>query len=176
MTVKERVVQAIRILKREYEKVTTEELQKLQAILYILAQKFLTQREMEEIKEEFDMTYLGQLIFNDGLKTGKEEGREEGREEGISVQCCSEKFSTCSVSAKRRNPRPFFEMGGVSFFVKKYAIANYQSSLFQLEEYNVVTTPVVSDNTSLTSVCPKNVPVQSPLTLQTIGVGAYCTY
>lgn len=86
------------------------------------------------------------------------------------------KVLTCSVSAKRRNPRPFQKMGGVSFFVKKNVIANYQSSLFQPEEYNVITTPVVSDNTSLTSVCPKNVPVQSPLTLQTIGVGAYCTY
>lgn len=51
---------------------------KLQAILFILAQKFLKAEEMDEIKEEINMTYLGQLIFDDGVKAGIEKGREEG--------------------------------------------------------------------------------------------------
>ena len=45
-----------------------------------LAQKFLKQEELGRIKEEINMTYLGQLIFNDGVEAGIKQGVEKGIE------------------------------------------------------------------------------------------------
>ena len=42
------------------------------------ADKFLTGKDLEEIKEVVAMTRLGQMLYDDGLKVGKSEGRKEG--------------------------------------------------------------------------------------------------
>ena len=44
------------------------------AILYTLADKFLNQMELQEIKEVVAMTRLGQMIFDDGVEQGIERG------------------------------------------------------------------------------------------------------
>ena len=49
------------------------------AILYTLADKFLEGKDLDDIKEVFYMTRLGQMIFDDGVEKGKSDGRSEGK-------------------------------------------------------------------------------------------------
>lgn len=57
--------------------VSEEELDRIETVLYVMADKFLDSAEMDELMEVIRMTRLGQKLVN----KGKEEGREEGREE-----------------------------------------------------------------------------------------------
>lgn len=50
-----------------------EETQKIQAVIYALAEKFLKNEEMDEIKGVINMTRLGQMLVNDGMSQGKAE-------------------------------------------------------------------------------------------------------
>ncbi len=63
----------------------------MEAILYMLAVKFLSEEELEKIKEEMAMTKLGQMIWDDAVKQGREEGQRIGREEGRAQ--ASERYS-----------------------------------------------------------------------------------
>lgn len=54
----------------------------MEAILYILAAKFLSEDELKFIKEEIAMTKLGQMIWDDAVNKGREEWERIGREEG----------------------------------------------------------------------------------------------
>lgn len=81
----ERVVKGLAVLRGSYGNVKAEEQEKLQAILYLLATKYLSKEEMRSVKEEMKMTLLGEMIREDGIQEGIEIGREEGREEGIAV-------------------------------------------------------------------------------------------
>ena len=71
---KDTIKTAILLVKQD-NRVTAE---KSLAILYTLADKFLTGNDLEEIKEVVAMTRLGQMLYDDGLKAGKSEGRKEG--------------------------------------------------------------------------------------------------
>ena len=53
--------------------------EKIEASLYALALKFLDSNDKEEVKELIKVTWLGQMLYDDG----REEGREEGLVEGI---------------------------------------------------------------------------------------------
>ena len=53
---------------------TSEDSDKALAMLYTLADKFRTGKELEEIKEAIAMTRLGQMLFDDGYKQGKIQG------------------------------------------------------------------------------------------------------
>ena len=77
-TVYERIVRGFRILRKAQGGLETEELKKMQAILYTFACKFLTEEEVKKIKEEMDMTLLGQLLVEDGWNRGIKEGIEKG--------------------------------------------------------------------------------------------------
>ena len=54
----------------------------MEAILYVLAGKFLKEEDLSLIKEEIAMTKLGQMIWDDALRVGKEQGERIGREQG----------------------------------------------------------------------------------------------
>jgi len=47
----------------------------MQAVLYLLATKFLTTEELNIVKEELNMTYLGELLMQDGFEKGLLEGK-----------------------------------------------------------------------------------------------------
>ena len=79
MSIKDRVQEGLRLLNAEYDQICNQDLKKMQAVLYVLASKFLTQKEMKDVKEEFSMNPLGQMIFDDGKAAGLTEGRAEGR-------------------------------------------------------------------------------------------------
>lgn len=54
-------------------KTTTSE--KVTAMIYTLADKFLTGTELEEIKEAIRVTRLGEMLMEDGRKEGVENSR-----------------------------------------------------------------------------------------------------
>ena len=77
-----RVIESIRILKKAEKMFSEQEIRKMEAILYILAAKFLSEDELKFIKEEIAMTKLGQMIWDDAVNKGREEWERIGREEG----------------------------------------------------------------------------------------------
>ncbi|MDE6939205.1 MAG: hypothetical protein K2P28_13715, partial [Lachnospiraceae bacterium] len=84
MPLKERVKETFEITKQATG-ISTEDISKIEAVVYVMADKFLDQVDMEEIKEGISMTRLGQMLVemgrNEGLKAGRTQGRSEGREE-----------------------------------------------------------------------------------------------
>ena len=51
------------------------EMNKLEAVIYAMADKFLESMDMEEIKEDMRMTRLGQMLLNDGRTEGRIQGQ-----------------------------------------------------------------------------------------------------
>ncbi len=47
-----------------------EEKDKIEAVLYAMAEKFLESIDMEEIKEMVRMTRLGQMLLEEGMEEG----------------------------------------------------------------------------------------------------------
>ena len=78
-TQNERILKSIRILRKAEQTILPEDIRKMEAILYILATKFLSGETLEKIKEEIAMTKLGQMIWDDALEKGIAQGREEGK-------------------------------------------------------------------------------------------------
>ncbi len=78
----DRITKSFLLLRGERGHVDREELARMEAVLYTLAMKFLKRAELEQLKERMNMTILGEMIMQDGIKKGREEGKREGREEG----------------------------------------------------------------------------------------------
>ena len=70
--IKDRIKNAFQIIGEE-NCMKAEETQKIQAVIYALAEKFLKNEEMDEIKGVINMTRLGQMLVNDGMSQGKAE-------------------------------------------------------------------------------------------------------
>lgn len=111
MPQKERIVCMSRLLKAA-DTLNKDEILKMQAVLYALANKFLDDEELEQIKEVLSMTRLGEMLVNDGIEKGIEQGMEKGiqamvtafQELGISyeesVRKIKEKFALDSERAR----------------------------------------------------------------------------
>ena len=67
---KDRVKAAYQITK-EAESAGQEELDKVETVLYVMADKFLESAEMDELREVIGMTRLGQMLVNKGIEQGK---------------------------------------------------------------------------------------------------------
>ena len=63
-----------------------EETQKIQAVIYALAEKFLKNEEMDEIKGVINMTRLGQMLVNDGITQGMSQGKAEAIVEILDIK------------------------------------------------------------------------------------------
>ena len=74
MEVKERILQGIRLVQNAGCRLQEEEADKMQAVLYAFANKFLDNEELGEIKEAMVMTRLGQMLLEQGMERGKVEG------------------------------------------------------------------------------------------------------
>ena len=59
-----------------------DEQDKIEAVLYIMADKFLESAEKKELMEAVGMTELGQLLVNRGIEQGIEQGIVQGIEQG----------------------------------------------------------------------------------------------
>ena len=91
MPQKERIRSAYRIT-RQAPLVQTEDIKKIEAVIYAMADKFLESMELEEIVEDISMTRLGQMLVDRGMRTGLEKGREQGLQQGVRalIQTCRE--------------------------------------------------------------------------------------
>ena len=63
--------------------VTKEEIQKIEAVIYVMADKFLEGLDMEEFVEGMKMTRLGEMLVKEGEIKGKQEGMNEKETEII---------------------------------------------------------------------------------------------
>lgn len=72
MPLKERVKETFEITKKATG-ISTEDISKIEAVVYVMADKFLDQVDMDEIKEGISMTRLGQML----VEMGRSEGRDE---------------------------------------------------------------------------------------------------
>ena len=88
MPLKDRVRAAFDITGKA-EGINTEDIAKIEAMVFIMADKFLDRIEMEEIREGLRMTRLGEML----VELGKEEGLTAGRGEGIDrVNCLNNRL------------------------------------------------------------------------------------
>lgn len=74
-SIKDRIMQAERLIDFEGSQIKKEERRQMEAVLYTFACKFLEQKDLDEVKEAFSMTVLGELIWNDGVVKGEIKGR-----------------------------------------------------------------------------------------------------
>lgn len=78
MSIKERIRKGFFYLDQDNRNVSADERKKMQAMLYMLATKFLEKNDLAEIKEEFSMTTLGQMLMDDGIQKGMQKGMQKG--------------------------------------------------------------------------------------------------
>lgn len=81
MSQKDRIKAAYEITKSATS-VSREDVRKIEAVLYAMADKFLESMDMDEIMEDVRMTRLGQRLVQDGYDKGYGEGYGEGEGSG----------------------------------------------------------------------------------------------
>lgn len=72
---KDRIQKAIHIIHNAEHIVPNAN--KIEAVIYAMASKFLDNEELNQIKEEIKMTELGAIIYNDGIADGIAQGIEQ---------------------------------------------------------------------------------------------------
>lgn len=82
---KDRIKNAFQIIGEE-NCMKAEETQKMQAVIYALAEKFLKNEEMDEVKGVINMTRLGQMLVNDGINQGMLQGKAEAIVEILDIK------------------------------------------------------------------------------------------
>ena len=102
------IIRSIELLQGSRASVTETELEKMYAVLYTLADKFLGVEDLSKVKERIAMTKLGTMLFNDGIERGKAEGKAEivaiirkKAEKGLDVQNIAEAMELDPVYVKR---------------------------------------------------------------------------
>lgn len=78
---KNRIMDGIHILKETENSFSRSEVQKMEAILYAFAVKFLNNDDLTVVKEAIAMTKLGQMIWDDAIKEGERIGQEIGEKQ-----------------------------------------------------------------------------------------------
>ena len=78
---KNRIMDGIHILKETENSFSRSEVQKMEAILYAFAVKFLNNDDLTVVKEAIAMTKLGQMIWDDAIKEGERIGQEIGEQQ-----------------------------------------------------------------------------------------------
>lgn len=73
---KERFLQAFSLTENKKD-IPSEDLQKIEAMIYTMADKFLENDDFEHVKEGIRMTRLGQMLFNDGFNDGFNNGSQK---------------------------------------------------------------------------------------------------
>ena len=74
MPQKERIQAALELIKKSGS-LSKKDKNMLEAVLYVLAAKFLDSREFKEVKEVMKMTQLGAMLIEDGRSQGLTEGK-----------------------------------------------------------------------------------------------------
>lgn len=69
---------------KEASEITPQEKQKIEAVIYTMADKFLDSVTLEEVEAAVKMTRLGQMLVNDGFHDGFNNGFNNGFNDGFS--------------------------------------------------------------------------------------------
>ncbi|EJO5348821.1 DUF4351 domain-containing protein [Clostridium botulinum] len=69
----------------------------VESILYAFANKFLSGKDLEKVKEELRMTELGKSLIKEGIKEGREEGKSE-----LLIKMLIKKFKKLSDEYKKK--------------------------------------------------------------------------
>lgn len=77
MSLKDRVKNAFAITNNARDIIP--DVDKIEAVVYAMAEKFLDSVTMEELKEAVGMTRLGQMMYNDGVEEGMKKGVESAQ-------------------------------------------------------------------------------------------------
>lgn len=72
-SIKDRIIRSYQILQMS-KGVAAEDIGKIEAVIYAMADKFLEEMDIEEIQEMMAMTRIGQAIYKKGEEQGKLEG------------------------------------------------------------------------------------------------------
>ena len=83
MPQKERIKGAFEILKESGGLLDPDEVQKIEAVIYAMAEKFLEKMDLEEVMEEISMTRLGEMLVNKGYGEGYGKGYDIGHSRGV---------------------------------------------------------------------------------------------
>ena len=73
----------------------------VESILYAFANKFLSGKDLEKVKEELRMTELGKSLIQEGMEKGIKEGREEGKSE-LLIKMLIKKFKKLPDEYKKK--------------------------------------------------------------------------
>lgn len=73
MNQKDRLIAAYQLSQKAVN-IENTDIKKFEAVIYAMADKFLENEELEELKEEIKMTRLGQMLINDGIEQGISQG------------------------------------------------------------------------------------------------------
>lgn len=84
---KERIKKAFEFSKQAESDIPKHEIEKIESVVYAMAEKFLEKTEIEEIREAIKMTTIGQMLREDGRAEGRAEGRGEGMILGTIKTC-----------------------------------------------------------------------------------------
>ncbi len=100
---KERIQKAIHIVRQSENNV--DDINKIEAVIYAMASKFLDETEFDQIKEELKMTKLGLFLYNDGKTDGIiQEAIENARNlflNGASFDLVSNSITSLSIEQLR---------------------------------------------------------------------------
>lgn len=69
ISMKDRIIKAYQYTK-EAADIAPEDIQKIEAVIYAMAEKFLKSMEIEEVKEAMLMTRIGEMLIDEGRKQG----------------------------------------------------------------------------------------------------------
>ena len=90
MSQKDRIKKALELSRKAEEDIPKNEVEKIESVVYAMAEKFLENVEMDEIREMMRMNRLGQML--------REEGREEGRYQNLISKILRKIQKNCTVS------------------------------------------------------------------------------
>ena len=94
MSQKERIKKALEFSRKAEEDIPKREVEKIESVVYAMAEKFLENIEMDEIRELMKMTRLGQMLRAEG----REEGRAEERYQNLISKILRKIQKNCTVS------------------------------------------------------------------------------
>ena len=74
--------------------------EKIEAVMYAMAEKFLDEMDLEEIKEDLKMWKIGKILLDEGRCEGWNEGRNEGAIEATQkiIRNMKDKFSVEQIA------------------------------------------------------------------------------
>lgn len=98
MSQKERIKKVLEFSRKAEEDIPKRDVEKIESVVYAMAEKFLENIEMDEIRELMKMTRLGQMLRAEGRAEGREEGREEERYQNLISKILRKIQKNCTVS------------------------------------------------------------------------------